>query len=386
MSQTTVLLVDDDRQLLDGIRRNLCFDYDLIVAESGAQALDSLSNAGQVPVILTDMRMPGMDGVQFIAHARMISPDASYVMLTGNQDLATAVKAVNEGQVFRFLNKPCDIKTLKAAIDAGRRQYDLTQCEKVLLNKTCAGAVGMLMDVLETNQPDVGVRLASLRDTFDQLRVATSMPSRWDLSLASRLALVGLVCFEPAETEAFLATPPNDAAWGEALRRIVRTGGRVISRIPRLDDVGRLVEMIPETDGSFYQPDATEPDDVIAMGATLLHVAALLDAARSHGLGGRQAAGEVRLALSKPRPEYLSLIERLPEPNTAVAPIEVAPEDLKPGMVLHSDLKGRDGYILVRGGKRLTDVVIERVRERVEAGDKIGPLVVIEGPAFAKAV
>src|SRR5882724_1862128 len=104
-----ILLVDDDAKLLSSLKRNLCFDYDLTIAESGQQALDRLEAHEHFSVIVTDMRMPHMDGVQFIEKARRVAPNTVYLMLTGNQDIQTAMKAVNDGQVFRFLNKPCEV-------------------------------------------------------------------------------------------------------------------------------------------------------------------------------------------------------------------------------------------------------------------------------------
>src|SRR5690606_29178283 len=131
--------VDDEQPLLNGLRRRLGSFYHLVTASSGDAALQELQSNGEFAVVLTDMRMPGMNGIQFIQQARTLAPDTVYMMLTGNQDQATAIKAVNDGQVFRFLNKPCEHEHLRQAIDAGIVQHRLVTAEKVLLHQTFTG-------------------------------------------------------------------------------------------------------------------------------------------------------------------------------------------------------------------------------------------------------
>ena len=121
---TRMLVVDDDLSLLNSFRRNLCFDYDLTVAASGPDALELMAEKGPFNVIMTDMRMPKMDGLELIDQARKLSPDSIYMMLTGNQDVATATRAVNDGQVFRFLTKPCEIDDIRKALEAATKQLD----------------------------------------------------------------------------------------------------------------------------------------------------------------------------------------------------------------------------------------------------------------------
>lgn len=117
-----LLFVDDERAILNGIERLLGFDYDLDTAESGADALKAIAENGPYDIVFTDMRMPVMDGLQFVAEARKIAPASTYIMLTGNTDKETFVRAMHEARVFRFLNKPCDAGTLQLAISDAAEQ------------------------------------------------------------------------------------------------------------------------------------------------------------------------------------------------------------------------------------------------------------------------
>jgi DNA-binding NtrC family response regulator len=78
---------------------------------------------GPFAVIVTDERMPGMDGIQVLAKVREVMPDTVRVMLTGKYDIDTAIEPVNQGEIFRFLTKPCDTETFIKALEDGIKQY-----------------------------------------------------------------------------------------------------------------------------------------------------------------------------------------------------------------------------------------------------------------------
>src|SRR5687768_872607 len=102
-----VLCVDDEPQVLAGLSVSLRRRYEILTATSGAEALAVLARRPDVAVVVSDMRMPGMDGAAFLAKAKEIAPDAVRVLLTGYSEIDAAMNAVNQGQIFRFLTKPC---------------------------------------------------------------------------------------------------------------------------------------------------------------------------------------------------------------------------------------------------------------------------------------
>src|SRR5215471_19321351 len=100
-----ILLVDDD---LHGYRRSLRGEFLMDTVLSGQEALNLIQSKGPYAVVISDMRMPGMDGVELLRRVKSVSPETVRIMLTGNADQDSAVEAINEGSIFRFLNKPCE--------------------------------------------------------------------------------------------------------------------------------------------------------------------------------------------------------------------------------------------------------------------------------------
>src|SRR5205823_11426086 len=123
--------------------------FDVASATSGADGLAALEKAtGAVAVVISDMRMPAMNGAAFLAQVRQRWPDTVRMLLTGQSEIEAAIAAVNEGQIFRFLSKPCPADQLLAAVMAAVAQHDLITAERVLLEQTLHGSIKTLTEIL----------------------------------------------------------------------------------------------------------------------------------------------------------------------------------------------------------------------------------------------
>jgi len=118
-----ILLVDDDPLLLAGLKRQLRRRFDVAIAAGGAEALSMVAEQAPYAVVVSDYRMPGMNGIDLLARIKSLQPDTVRMMLTGSTDLATAVNAVNQGHIFQFHLKPCPAEDLARAIDEGVAHY-----------------------------------------------------------------------------------------------------------------------------------------------------------------------------------------------------------------------------------------------------------------------
>ncbi|MBI6546352.1 MAG: response regulator, partial [Cyanobacteria bacterium NC_groundwater_1444_Ag_S-0.65um_54_12] len=140
-----ILCVDDETQILAGLAWHLRRQYEMIAALNAPAGLEALERDGSIAIVLSDMRMPGMDGAAFLSRVRQVAPDAARILLTGHADLEVAINAVNEGQIFRFLTKPCPPPVLLAAVNAAAEQYRLITAERVLLGQTLGGSIKALI-------------------------------------------------------------------------------------------------------------------------------------------------------------------------------------------------------------------------------------------------
>jgi EAL domain-containing protein (putative c-di-GMP-specific phosphodiesterase class I)/ActR/RegA family two-component response regulator len=134
-TQPRVLLVDDEPAVLSGLRRQLHADYDIRIATSAAVGLELIATDGPFDVVVCDMRMPDMDGAAFLARVRSIARDTIRILLTGQADIDTAMAAVNEGQIFRFLAKPCPVQTLRECLTDAVYQHHRTKAEHQIIDQ-----------------------------------------------------------------------------------------------------------------------------------------------------------------------------------------------------------------------------------------------------------
>nr|WP_275976092.1 response regulator [Geothrix oryzisoli] len=116
-------MVDDDLLLLKSVRRVFSQHHQVRTASSGREALAILAGLPPPAVAMVDYQMPGMSGIELLKKLREASPDTVRIMLTGQADLPTAIQAVNQGQVFRFLTKPVNVLTLQEVIVESLRTY-----------------------------------------------------------------------------------------------------------------------------------------------------------------------------------------------------------------------------------------------------------------------
>jgi diguanylate cyclase (GGDEF)-like protein len=131
-----ILIVDDEPHVLQGYKRSLRKQFKLDTAPGGKEALEQIDRDGPYAIVVSDMRMPGMTGLALLTTLKEKSPEIIRIMLTGNADQKTAVDAVNKGEVFKFLTKPCRAETMAATLEAGFAQYHQIQEKRSILEQS----------------------------------------------------------------------------------------------------------------------------------------------------------------------------------------------------------------------------------------------------------
>jgi len=359
-----VLFVDDEPNVLDGIRRQLRNRVDIETANSAAAGLDIIKAQGPFAVVVSDMRMPEMDGARFLAKVNEISPHTVRMILSGQADLESTIAAVNEGRVFRFLLKPCNTETLFGVVKNGIEQYRLVNAEKHLLENTLNATVKVLCDVLGLINPVAQRRAAQIQRYAECAAEALKLlPGMWQYHLAAMISQLGCITL-PQDTlaRALGGQPLNDEE-----RRLYEShpeiAGKLIGSIPRLEAVAGMVAgqmQVPSRELASGNPASWEPEKI---GAAILWAAVQFDRHVSQGRIPEQAAQLVNQAAPGLPPAITqAMAKALSDDCGLVMSRAVSLRDLAVGMMIDADVMSQRGTRLVPRGTEITSTVLERLR------------------------
>jgi response regulator RpfG family c-di-GMP phosphodiesterase len=271
-----ILFVDDEQAVLDGYRRGVGRKYTIECALGGEEALALFAESGPFAVVVSDMHMTPMNGLQLLSRVRGLSPDTVRIMLTG-ADRKLAMDAVNEGNVFRFLTKPCPPESLDLALQAGLAQYRLVTAEKAMLSGTLMGAVKILTDVLATVRPVAFGRTTRVRDFARRLGKELVPQQVWRVELAALLSQMGSIAIpEEVLTNAYLGRRlvPRDA---KLFEEHPRAGYDLVKNVPRLEPVARIILLQEKRFDGLGFPDEDVAGENIPIESRILKVALALD-------------------------------------------------------------------------------------------------------------
>jgi response regulator RpfG family c-di-GMP phosphodiesterase len=401
-----ILCVDDDKNILSAYQRQLRKRFEIDTALGGEPALEALAQQGPYAVVISDMRMPGMDGIQLLSKVKAIAPDSVRMMLTGNGDLKTAMDAVNEGNIFRFLTKPCSPDALALALDAGLEQHRLITAERELLEKTLRGSVRMLIDVLSIADPQSFGIAELLRDAVKVVARHMGLAESWELEMAAMLCQIGLVAVPPAVIAKARTGGVLSEREKEMISRVPEIGRRLLHNIPRMESLARTVEyQNKHYDGSGWPEDSVAGDDIPMNSRILKVVLDLLEIEAMsmprlkafHFMKKRRGWYDPKvldvaiaclLPLAPPvksENEPVVWKESSPQMHTSSSLPGGAPpgttkvatvRDLEVGHILLSDLKDMDGRLLLVTGHRFSEASLARIRSMAETGGVKEPIFV----------
>lgn len=358
-----ILCIDDEPQILEGLLLHLRRHYEVSSATSGAEGLALLARHPDIAVVMSDMRMPGMDGATFLAEARQVAPDTVRLLLTGQADIASAISAINNGQIFRFLTKPCPPTTLLAAIAAAVEQHRLVTCERVLLEQTLHGSIKALTDVLSFVNPIAFGRAGRIKQLVSELAEEMGMRERWQVEVSAMLLQLGHITLPAATAENLYHGRALSADEQKLVDRLPALTDGLLGNIPRLETVRDILKTYRDP----YRPLAAGQEDarreVVRLGAQLLRIAVDYDALETADAGSAEAAITAMLQRADTYPaEILKALATVRPPPGAPESLEVTFPSLRVGMVLAEDVFMHDGVLLISRGYEVTERFLERAR------------------------
>ena len=348
-----ILFVDDEPNVLQSIRRNLRKAFDMDFAEGGEEALNMLGANGRYAVIVSDMRMPGMNGVELLSQAKAEWPDTVRMMLTGNADQQTAVDAVNHGDIFRFMNKPVEPEELAGAVQSAIRQHQLITAERELLEKTVRGSIKALADVLSLTNPELFGRTTRLKNRVKLLVSSMSIAETWQIESAAMLSQIGCVAVPTEVVRKRAKGQALSADEMSAFATHAAVGADLVMKIPRLEGVAESVRYQEKNfDGSGFPTGGPAGDD-IPLGARLLKLVIDLDAAESSGLDPMAAVDKLKQNAGQYDPAILAALETLlaDEPSFECKTVNIG--KLTDTMILAQDVLTADNVLLIAKGQEM---------------------------------
>ncbi len=365
---TKILFVDDEANLLNGFQRNMRKDFVLDIALGGEPGLQMMQEHGPYAIIVSDMQMPGMNGLDFLAKVEARAPDTVRMMLTGNADQKTAVDAVNRGHIFRFMTKPCKPELLAEMLKAGLKQYGLITAERELLEKTLHGSVKMLTDILSMLDPQSFNRAQRLREYMSACARAFNISQPWELDMAAMLSQIGFVTI-PADV--LKKTRSNQNLSGQEndlLAQVPEIGFNLLSNIPRLEAVANIVRYQAKNyDGSGFPEDDVAGEN-IPVGSRILRVLSDLILIEHHDVTKVKALAKMQQCPGRYDPKVMNFVAAAfdvfvpgaSKESPASRPVPF--KEIRIGQVLMSDVLTRDGMKIIMAGAPVTSVLLAKLR------------------------
>jgi response regulator RpfG family c-di-GMP phosphodiesterase len=269
-----ILCVDDEPHILQGYERALRKNFEIYTAVGGAEAISMIEKAGDFAVVVSDMRMPGMDGIQFLRRAREIAPEIVRIVLTGIADQQTAVDAVNEVNIFRFLSKPCPPEILAGALEAGLEQYRLITAEKQLLGETLGSSLQVLIEMLAMVNSTAFSRATHVKRLAASIAKRLNIGDIWEVEVAAMLSQIGCVAVPEEVLLKIAEGKPLEKNDLRLYSNHPQIGRDLIGRIPRMERVSEIIAHQNMRFNDYTQPEPIhEQAPLTIIGSRILKAA-----------------------------------------------------------------------------------------------------------------
>ena len=351
-----VLCVDDEPRVLEGMRTTLGRRFSVVTAESAVEALGITKSEEPFAVVISDMRMPKVDGARFLRKMYEIAPDTVRLLLTGQSDIESAIAAINHGRIFRFLTKPCAPDRLVEIVSEAFEQHRLIIAEQELLEKTLRGSVQVLMDLLSHAAPTAFGRANRIKQRALSLAEATEVQVEWSFEVAALMSQIGAITLSMDTSEKLYLGQELTLEEQLVASGLPSVAADLIAKIPRFEPVVEILRACDPKSGS-------SPSEEVTSKAALIMMAQDLDVLEAQGLDTEMAVAVLKGRDDKKYPPaaLAALVRNIDAGGTKLTLLEVPVTDLRPGMVLASDLRLKTGVLLVARGSDVTPTLVQKL-------------------------
>jgi len=355
-----ILFVDDEQHLLESLATLLRREYDVQIANSGKEALQKLSEIKDISVVVSDFRMPQMDGATFLHEVMVRAPAATRILLTGEAGVDGAKDAVNKGQIFRFLTKPCPTDQLKEALQAGIDLHRLVSAERLVMQETLLECIAALMEVLAVTNPVAFGRAQRIKRLVADMAGRLECGQFWQLEAAALLSQIGYFAESPELAEKIYYGRPLSGAEQLRASAVPRHAQRLFEHIPRLEPVIQILTALDWKDDAL----ARLGTGMIGLGTRILGVALEYDLLTTQGVANADILRRLRAREARFTKLVLDAFDATFKDHPVAEREIVTPlRQAKAGMRLRDEIRTSTGALLVPIGFEVSERLLERLQQ-----------------------
>jgi len=414
MDKPTLLILDDEKEVLNALNRVLRKHFQLFLFSDANEAIGFYRDNPNIPLILTDMRMPVMDGATFLGKIIDINPHCKRFLLTGHADINLTVTAVNEGKISHYFSKPWDneelISELLSAYELHLNERKTKQLLKVNLAKNAELSLINSSLELETNKSQKKLQLISKREASSFVRLKKTFSTfidiyaeticlhnqdstRHNFRVAAHARLIAekqncdkLTIFQIyiagllyetgklALDQTLLKLPVESLSQHEKrlYNSFYQKSYELLKKIDELSFVAEIIRHIPENYNGSTAPEHLSGED-IPIGSRIIAIVSMYD----NFVNGRQLQGKTSTVEAKFRIKesantqfdpslvnhYLTLLEERPEPTEGKVEYILNSNDLSEGLILTRDIVNTDNNAMLTKGTELEQHHIDKLIE-----------------------
>ncbi|WP_436520457.1 response regulator [Actinoplanes sp. HUAS TT8] len=351
-----VLVVDDEETVLDTLSLQLGREYRVLTAVDGAKALEVLAELGTAAAVISDMRMPGMNGIELLRRVQMEYPAITRVLHTGYGDMATAVAAINSGGVYRYLPKPADTEALRNAIRESVAKHDEAMADRELLDRTLRTSVKALFGVLELSNPPAYQRAGRISTLVGELCHILQLDGLWEIEVAAMASQLGAVTVSATTWQKLERGMPLGEDEQAAVDNMPRVATRLLGDIPMMEEVLAIVS------GLTGRPGPVEGRSALAEDAiAVLRTAIAYEAMESRGINAVNAITAIE-EREDHYPHVIAALRRLKGVRALKDTVKsVRVTELEVGMRLVEDVVATNGLVLIGKETVITELMLDRL-------------------------
>jgi len=377
-----VLCVDDDADILETYQNALQGQFAIDIAHNAEEGMRCVTLRGPYAVVVSDLNMPGMDGLEFLTQLQSIAPDSVRIMLTSSTDRHAASMAVNHATIFRFLSKPCPPNILALALAEGIKHYRLIIAEHELLEKTLIGSISLMSDILALNNETSYGHSEMSQQLVRSLCRTLNVANAWEIEIAALLSHIGMATVPPIVAAKVAAGLPLNVVEADMMMHVPEIGSMLLSKIPRLEEVAKIILHQNENyDGSGFPGDLSGSD--IPIGARIIRLLndiqrdpapTLLE--RSMAVIQRNPGAYDPMIIDAALISFASGTGGLSAPVLNRSARQIGFPELRSGHVLRSRILIQDGTVVAAANQVVSSTLLERLTNYARLGLIKEPIIV----------